>query len=143
MLFESWQIRITDMQSALGLGILIYRPVKEGHEVLHFPYGVPTITRILRGGMIGPECYAMIVSEEILSVLQTAIADHGVRSTEESTIRGRYEAQGEHITDLQHILGWFMNGQKMPKPVFVPQGSMVTGMGIMRGPLKKAEKRDL
>jgi hypothetical protein len=143
-MLEDWQVKIMENPRSPDRLMLIYRPAVDGggHEVLHFIDGKQNIFYVKRGALIDERLYLEIPGQ-VLEAMQLALSGLGIQTEKESTIRGKYEAQGEHIADLQHFLGWFMNGQKIPKPVFVPLGSTVTGVGIMRGPLKKAEKRDL
>jgi hypothetical protein len=112
---------VRDSLNAFGLDIIIYEE-RDGHK------SVASVDPV-SGGLVfhehknGAQVIPTIqISRETVKEIIIAAAKIDIRTEEESTVRGRHEAQTAHMIDLQNIIGWFMNGQKPVKPIKLPGG---------------------
>lgn len=114
-MFGDWKVKISDDGFGHYVNVYIYREYHNSNiEVAFFtPDGTMTQETYLKGSTIPQDKATMrLIDHDILVAIQRALSEKGVKTEEESTIRGKHEAQTAHMQDLQHLLGWFMNGRK-------------------------------
>ncbi len=117
-------VKIWESRNQIGYDIAFYEQSNGEHfvGVVDPKSGELIFEPHVKGANIKP---TLQLSRERLEDLVKAAIEMGVKTETESTIRGKHEAQTDHLADLQHLIGWFLNSQKPLKPIDMSSGKMV------------------